>query len=107
MRLECAVHRRDDGVMLVPSGDLDLDVLPDLRRLLDNAVAAGVARIDVDLRLVTFLDSSGLGAFVAAHRAAAARGAVLRLHEPSPLVRTVLEMTNLHDLLVDDAGPSA
>jgi hypothetical protein len=53
----------------------------------------------IDLSSVTFLDSSGLGMVVAAHRAAAAQGITVQLRNPGPVVRMVLEVTDLLDVL--------
>jgi anti-anti-sigma factor len=107
---ECVIERSDALIVVTPAGDMDLAAAPSIRDILRAAVAAGVERIDVDMGNVTFLDSSAIGVLVAAHRAAADRGIRLRLRRPGPVVRMVLEITNLAGLLVDDteldsAGP--
>jgi anti-sigma B factor antagonist len=56
--------------------------------------------IDVDMSAVTFLDSSGIGMLVAARRAAEVKGITLKLREPGPMVRMVLEVANLDGLLI-------
>jgi len=42
------------------------------------------------------VDSCGLGALVALHKTAAARGGVLRLINPTPPVQQILELTRMH-----------
>ena len=52
--------------------------------------------IEIDLSQTTALDSCGLGALVALHKTASARGGVLRLRNPTPPVEQILELTRMH-----------
>ena len=52
--------------------------------------------IEIDLSQTTALDSCGLGALVALHKTASARGGVLRLVNPTPPVQQILELTRMH-----------
>jgi len=52
--------------------------------------------IEIDLSQTTALDSCGLGALVALHKTASARGGVLRLRNPTPPVQQILELTRMH-----------
>jgi anti-sigma B factor antagonist len=52
--------------------------------------------IEVDLSQTTAVDSCGLGALVALHKTAVARGGVLRLLNPTPPVQQILELTRMH-----------
>jgi anti-sigma B factor antagonist len=100
MHFDCTIDRRDNAVLVTPFGEIDRDTAPGLRRRLTEAVGlAGAGLVDVDLRHVTFMDSSGIGALLAAHRLAGDSGAALRVRDPSPSVRTVLELTNVWNLL--------
>ncbi len=88
------------GVLVVRvAGDLDLAATRAVSRVLVEQVPAGVSQILVDLTAATFLDASGIGALLAAHRAAAGRGQALRVSGASGLVRAVLEMTGVDGLL--------
>ena len=51
---------------------------------------------------VTFIDSSGLSAFVDAHRSARDAGGVIVLRNPPSLMRRLLQITRLDTLLVLD-----
>ncbi len=100
MHFDCTVERGADAVLVTPSGEVDRDTAGELRRRLTEAVGqAGTGVVDVDLAGVTFMDSSGIGALIAAHRLAGTTGATLRVRDPGPPVRTVLELTNVWDLL--------
>jgi anti-sigma B factor antagonist len=103
MAFDCTIERQDDRMIVVPEGDIDLTSTPAMRKILQQVVALGNCRqIDVDMGAVTFLDSSGLGMLVAARRAAMAAGVALRLREPGPVVRMVLEVTNLEEMLTGE-----
>ena len=78
---------------LTPVGELDLATAPRLESELERAVAAGAARVVVDLSQVGFLDSTGLRMFLALNERAHAEGWVLALTAPSESVRAILEIT--------------
>jgi anti-anti-sigma factor len=50
------------------AGELDIFTSASLRQRLEALIVDGTPRLIIDLRAVTFLDSSGLGALVMAHR---------------------------------------
>jgi anti-sigma B factor antagonist len=63
------------------------------------ALPPACTRLDLDFSTVTFVDSIGLGALIALHKTLRSRLGTLRLLQPAPDVRQVLEMTRLHHLL--------
>jgi anti-anti-sigma factor len=102
MHFDCTRERLDDVVVVTPFGEVDRDTAPQLRRELAEAVSqAGAGRVEVELRHVTFMDSSGVGALLAGHRLAGSAGTRLRVRSPTPAVRTVLDITNVWQLLGD------
>ncbi|GIE92422.1 STAS domain-containing protein [Actinoplanes regularis] len=107
MEFGCTIGRHDDRVVIVPEGDIDAGSAAALREILRQAVESpGFAQLEVDLHQVSFLDSIGLGVFVAAHRAARARGIAFRLRDYGPVVRMLLQVTNLEQTLTGGAaGP--
>ena len=100
MEIDCTIERNDGLVVVAPEGDVDVATAAVLRQILQQVIEAGdCTRLHVDMHKVTFLDSTGLGMFVAARRAAQARGIDFRLQEPGPMVRMLLEVTNLNETL--------
>jgi stage II sporulation protein AA (anti-sigma F factor antagonist) len=93
------LERRDqDGTTVVGvSGEVDLASSPDLTACLDQVDGVVV----VDLSDVTFLDSSGMGALVAARKRLQADGGDLTVRAPRDNVRGALEATGL-GVLIDD-----
>jgi anti-anti-sigma factor len=55
----------------------------------------GRAQVHVRMSGVTFIDSSGLGALLRAHRLAQARGITFVIQDPSERVRRLLALTAL------------
>jgi anti-sigma B factor antagonist len=52
--------------------------------------------LEFDFSTVTFLDSSGLGALISLQKTLRSRSGTVRLLKPSPDVRQLLELTQLH-----------
>jgi anti-sigma B factor antagonist len=103
MEFNCTIERHDDRVVVVPEGDIDADSAGALRQVLRQAVeTAGFTHLEVDLHRVAFLDSIGLGVFVAARKAAQARGLTFRLRDFGPMVRMLLQVTHLEETLTGE-----
>ncbi len=85
------------------SGEIDVANSVQVRSALSRLVDAGATNLTVDLTDVTFIDSSGLGVFVAIFkRLRSSREGTLRLVRPSGSVRKVFEITGLDSVFVID-----
>ena len=105
MPFDCTIEREGETIVVMPEGDVDVANAALLRQVLQQVVERrDCTKLDIDMSSVTFLDSSGLGMLVAAHRAATAQGIALRLREPGPMVRMVLEIANLDGILLKDTS---
>ncbi len=62
---------------------------------ISTVVDSGRVNIVVDLRGITYVDSGGVGALVAAYMLVGRHGGRLKLLRPSPRVSRVLRMTRL------------
>lgn len=78
-----------------PSGLLDGMQAPTFRQEIDTAIQAGCLRILVNLEEVSFLDSSGLGALVAALKSARSIGGDLYLCGLNQQIKMVFELTSM------------
>jgi anti-sigma B factor antagonist len=89
--------------ILAVEGELDLSTSPRFREALVDLVD-GAERAAIDLRAVTFMDSTALGVIVAAMKRARERGGELALIGPSGSPRKVLSITALDQIMriVDD-----
>jgi anti-sigma B factor antagonist len=86
------------GALIVASGELDVQSVPELRERLAEAIDGGSKRIVVDLADVSFIDSLSLSALVGARRRLGDDGrlAIVAVHE---YVRLILQATGLEQVM--------
>jgi anti-anti-sigma factor len=88
-----------DAIVYKLKGSLDFETAPSLRAALMEAAEEGKHDIVVDLAHLEFLDSSGLGALIGAHkRALENEGRVRLIISPGPIER-LLTITGLMNVL--------
>ena len=88
-----------DGVAVARlTGEVDTYTVPDVRQTFDAIRLASGTRVVVDLRGVTFLDSSGLGAIIGLYHRVTAAGAHLQLVCGGVTLRLV-ELMNLDQVI--------
>jgi anti-sigma B factor antagonist len=80
-------------------GSLDIETAPSLRAALIEAADEGKHDIVVDLSHLEFLDSTGLGALMGAHRRALEHGGRLRLIVGDGPIQRLLTITGLMRVL--------
>lgn len=98
--LVVSVDRDDEHVVLHLAGELDLHGVEQLAEAVRGALDHGpVDALDVDLRELGFIDSSGLGGVLAARAAVTATGAAFHLVGVSPTVARVMEIAGLDHTL--------
>ena len=89
------------------TGRLNLTSAAGLRAQLIDLIAAGNSTIVVDLSTTDAIDSSGIGALIAALKAARAAGGDLRITAPNDQIRSVLRLTNLSRVLLTQPNADA
>jgi len=94
-------------MVLEPSGKLNLVAAGPLKARIADLARSGKSRIVVDMAGVDFIDSSGLGALVAGHKAARDAGGDLRVANVGEQVEAVLKLTNLDRLFAPHASVKA
>jgi anti-sigma B factor antagonist len=82
------------GVDVTLRGDIDVHTAPLLRDRLGEVVRQGEERVVVHLDEVTFLDSTGLGVLIGAHKAQRRSGAFELVCE-EPRILRILTLTGL------------
>jgi anti-anti-sigma factor len=97
-------QERDGTIMFFLMGELDMAVAPHLRDQLWSAVE-GDHRVVVDLRGLSFIDSSGLRLLVSADARAQKRGARVAFVRGRAAVHRVFEITAFDQVLVIDSDP--
>lgn len=85
-----------DSVHVVsPSGEVDMVTSPQLARRLLALLEEGKTRLVVDLSLVTFMDSTGIGVLLDALRRLSSRSGRLALVCPTERIMRPFEVTGL------------
>ena len=99
------VQRRNDVAIVQPHGELDLATVETLRAALDGVENAG--RLVLDLRSLSFIDSTGLRLLVALHQRAQRDGFQLALVAPAAPADRAIRLSGLDQVLpfvaADDA----
>jgi anti-anti-sigma factor len=96
------VVRSDRTTRLAPSGELDIASAPEFEQAIAEATAEPGAKLVLDLRELTFMDSTGLRALAQTNAA----GFVLSIVRGPRQIERVLEISGLADLLpLVDAPP--
>jgi anti-sigma B factor antagonist len=86
----------------------DVVTAPEVKADLVNVISDGAQTLIIDLSQVSFLDSSGVGALVAIHKAIEQAGGQLHLAAPTRQAHLVLRLTQLESMFslhrtIDDA----
>jgi len=97
--LDISVSHMDDRTLVVLAGELDDATTPALHNALLDPIEHLERHLVLDIGMLTFLDSSGLGLFVTVHKKLESKGCKLTIFSPTPMARRVLEITGLTEVL--------
>ncbi len=92
-------HNLGGATVLAVSGELDLRTSPELEQRLAAAFDSGAELVILDLRLIEFMDSTGLRVLLGAHQRAHESGRRFALVRGADQVERVLTLTGVRDLL--------
>lgn len=105
-RLEAEVTARGDWTTIVLDGEVDMASAPQLEQAIAEQLAAGAARLMVDLSEVTFMDSTGLTVLFRAHEDAVKAGAEFVVVCGPGSVRRVIEVSGVGGVVPIYADPA-
>jgi RND superfamily putative drug exporter len=104
-RLSMEADRHDEQISLALAGELDLETAPQFRERLAG-VEDGAQTLIVDLRRVTFMDSSGIGELLGAHQRARRAGRrLVVLRTDGTTVDRVLHLSSVDRMVETAAAP--
>jgi anti-anti-sigma factor len=110
--VQVGVRRSADHTVVATRGSIYFDTHDELRDILLTLAEEDEPRIVLDLSEVDVCDSSGLNLMAQTHRTVTSRGGWLRLAGVRPIVREVLDATDLtrvlaaYDTPEQAAGPA-
>ena len=93
--MDIDVTQSDSVTVVAPRGDLDMATVDAVRRTLASLIDRGQSRLLMDLGGVGYIDSTGMGALVAAMKQARAAGGDVRLCALQDDVRSIFDLTRL------------
>lgn len=95
LSIDIKSERNGDAIVFRLRGSLDLATSPSVRAALVESADKDRHDIIVDLTQLSFLDSTGLGALIGAHRRAAEHGGRVRLIVQDGPIARLLNITGL------------
>ena len=98
-RAKSEPNQPEDGIVLDITGDLNLYSTPALKQILISLVDVGKVKIFVNVENLHYIDSSGLGAFLALQSKLMKMSGYIKLCCPTKQVLAVLELTKLKSML--------
>ncbi len=96
MNLQCQSHGSADLITIPPQ--LVMANAPEARRAIKHLVKSGRIHLILDLKSVDFIDSSGLSVLVSTLKAVQEKNGEVVLLNPSDEVRSLIELTRLHQV---------
>ena len=101
------VVQSDRTTRIAPSGELDIASAPEFESAIAEATAEPGAKLILDLRELTFMDSTGLRALAQTNARSDEAGFALSIVRGPRQIERVLEISGLADLLpLVDAPPA-
>jgi len=99
-------ERRRDTVTVHLTGELDHCSAQSVRRELDNLIAdPGVKQLILDLKQMTFMDSSGIGVILGRYRTLSQRGGRMGVKNMNPHVEKIFMLSGMNQIIqVMDKG---
>lgn len=98
--MRIAEEQVGDAAVLHIDGELDERTAASLRDRLDDLIdRRGVRYLVLDIRQLTFIDSSGLGVLLGRFRRLQQRGGRMALVRPASHVKAVLELSGIPRLM--------
>ena len=99
MMLRVDIENRADHIVVTAVGEIDASNADMVDGAISNALIDGYKQVLLDFARVTFIDSTGLGVLVKAHRSADAAEARFAIVHPTPQTRKLIRVLGLDQLL--------
>ena len=91
---------RGDTVTVFLTGELDHHSAKDIRAELEALIAnPRVKHLVLDLKGLTFMDSSGIGVVLGRYKTLSQRGGMVAVREPGPHVNQIFRLSGLYQIV--------
>jgi len=104
VKMQINVEQKNDISIYRVTGDVDINTSPEIKGSLDKAIQEKRNKIVINLKEVSYVDSSGLATFVEILKNLRVYGGKIKLTNLSPKVKGLFEITRLDKLfdIVDE-----
>ncbi|EST54389.1 anti-sigma B factor antagonist [Brevibacillus panacihumi W25] len=92
---------------VILGGEIDAYTCPKVKERLLSLLEAGATRLTVDLKAVEYMDSTGIGMFVALMKACKRSGCSFFVENLSERVERLFRITGFYDLIAIRKGEEA
>lgn len=99
MDLQFGISRHGEWAVLSVAGEIDVATAGQLRDQITSMVDGGETHLVTELDQVNFMDSTGLGVLVGAHKALQAAGGAMRVVCTQPSILKVFDITGLNAVI--------
>jgi anti-sigma B factor antagonist len=108
IRLETQLREINGTKILDVSGEIDVYTAPQFKDAVNSIIAGGQKHLVVNMRNVTYIDSSGFGALLSATRRLRPEGGTVNLVQVNGAIDRILRITKLNTVFatydtIDDA----
>jgi anti-sigma B factor antagonist len=97
--LQILVSHLKEHAYVVLTGELDGATAPFLVRTLVDVNETVEGDLVLDIKKLTFIDSTGLSVFVSQHKNLSAKGRKLVIYAPTAMARRLFQITGLEEVL--------
>jgi anti-sigma B factor antagonist len=97
--LQILVSHLKEHAYVVLTGELDGATAPFLVRTLVEVNETVEGDLVLDIKKLSFIDSTGLSVFVSQHKNLSAKGRKLVIYAPTAMARRLFQITGLEDVL--------
>ncbi len=97
LRVDCSSEA--DCAAISAAGEIDLATVNTLRSAIAQAMQQGASHLTLNLNKVTYIDSSGLGTLIGAHKRLASSGGSLTIRCSQGRILRLLAITGLDRVL--------
>ncbi|MCL2545002.1 MAG: anti-sigma F factor antagonist [Clostridia bacterium] len=92
--------RQRDTLRVRIRGELDHHIAEQVRAELDELIAdERIQHLVIDMKGLTFMDSSGIGVLIGRYRTLARRRGTLSVQNMSPLIERIFQLSGLHQII--------
>ncbi|MFF2447216.1 anti-sigma factor antagonist [Neobacillus sp. NPDC058068] len=99
MNITINKHQQDEGIVVLVGGEIDAFTAPKLREEILPLAEGENKSITINLKDVSYLDSTGLGVFVGLFKQLKQKDGELRLIELSDRLIRLFEITGLSNIM--------